>query len=174
MNHRMKITLSDSTTDELRSAAEAGGEPMARLAARLISAGLAAGGEEPKPEPSRPRADRDTAGGHPSRNRRARWVEPFENELEWRRDMWAAIVALRERYPRELGHLKDEWWEHRAHVETLCALAVWRDWIDQAADDPREELVFHSQLEEYGRTLRQEGGGVSAAWQPDAPPTGWA
>jgi len=34
----------------------------------------------------------------------------------------------------------------RGHVEVLCALVVWRDWIDQAADDPRHELAFHAQL----------------------------
>jgi hypothetical protein len=89
--------------------------------------------------------------------------------------MWGAIVALHGRYPRELGHLKAGWWDHTAHVEMLCALVVWCDWIDQAAaDDPRDELVFHAQLEDYSRALRQEGGGVSASWQPDAPPAEWA
>ncbi len=174
MNHRIKITLSDSTIDELRGAAQARGEPMARLAARLISAGLAPGESKPEPPPPRQPGEADTAGPQPRPARRACWIEPFDGEQEWRRDMWAAIVALRERYPRELGHLKDAWWEQGTHVETLCALAVWRDWIDRAADDPREELVFHSQLEEYGRALRQEGGGVSAVWQPDAPPNEWA
>ncbi len=88
--------------------------------------------------------------------------------------MWGAIVALCGRYPRELGHLKDGWWEHPSHVETLCALAVWRDWIDRVAEDPRDELVFHAQLEDYAQGLRQEGGGVSATWLPGAPPSAWA
>jgi hypothetical protein len=50
---------------------------------------------------------------------------------------------------------------------------VWRDWIDTAADDPRHELAFHAQLADYGRELRQEGGGVDRAWKPGAPPDGW-
>ncbi len=174
MTHRIKITLPESTIGELRSAAAAGGEPMARLAARLISDGLAASGGEPKLDPLPHRADPDTSSEQPHHGRRARWIEPFDDKQEWRREMWGAIVELHARYPRELGHLKDGWWDHTAHVETLCALTVWRDWIDQVADDPREEFIFHAQLEDYGRTLRQEGGGVSAVWQPDAPPTGWA
>jgi hypothetical protein len=170
MNYRIKITLPDSTLAELRSAAKDRGEPMARLATRLISAGLFAS----KQEPTRGRA-RDAGKPDHGAGPRALWLEPFEGERqEWRRDMWGAIVALRGRYPRELGHIKDGWWDHTAHVETLCALVVWRDWIDQVADDPRDELVFHAQLEDYSRALRQEGGSVSAAWQPGAPPTDWA
>ena len=55
-------------------------------------------------------------------------------------------MALHGRYPKALEHLKEGWWEDAAHVETLCALVVWRDWIDQAADDPRHELAFQTQL----------------------------
>ncbi len=140
MNHRIKITLPDSTLAELRSAARDRGEPMARLATRLISAGLSASKREPAP-PVRGRA-REAAEPYLGADRRAPWLEPFEGEQEWRRNMWGAIVALCGRYPRELGPLKEGWWEHTAHVESLCALVLWRDWIDQVADDPRDELVF--------------------------------
>jgi hypothetical protein len=75
--------------------------------------------------------------------------------------MWGSIVALHGRYPHALAHLKDGWWEDAAHVEVLRALVVWRDWIDQAAEDPRHELAFHAQLSDYSRELRQEGGGVT-------------
>lgn len=57
--------------------------------------------------------------------------------------------------------------------EVLCALVIWRDWIDTAADDPRHELAFHVQLGDYGRELRQEGGGITKAWTPGAPPDEW-
>jgi hypothetical protein len=170
MSHRMKITLPDSTLAGLRAAAKDCGEPMARVATRLISDGLAAGTRAPEPPPHEPAAPRPDPGP----DRRAAWLEPFDDAQDWRRDMWGAIVALHGRYPRQLGHLKDGWWDHTAHVETLCALVVWRDWIDQTGDDPREELLFHAQLEDYDRALMQEGGGASAAWQPDAPPNSWA
>ena len=84
-----------------------------------------------------------------------------------------AIYALHARYPRELAHLKDKWWESKAHVEILCALAVWRQTIDCFGQDPREELQFHGQLDEYGHTLRQEGGGITRAWKRGAPPQEW-
>jgi hypothetical protein len=76
--------------------------------------------------------------------------------------------------PHALAHLKDGWWEDATHVEVLCALVVWRDWIDQVAEDPRHELAFHAQLSDYSRELRQEGGGVTRAWQPGAALDGWA
>lgn len=60
-----------------------------------------------------------------------------------------------------------------AQLETLCALVVWRDWIDAAADDPRQELAFQAQLTDFSLQLRQEAGGVGSAWKPGAPPTEW-
>jgi hypothetical protein len=87
--------------------------------------------------------------------------------------MWGAIVALHGRYPKGLAGLNDGWWSSEAHVETLCALALWRQWIDDAGQDPREELAFQIQIADYGHTLRQEGGGVTRAWRPGAPPDEW-
>jgi hypothetical protein len=87
--------------------------------------------------------------------------------------MWGAIVALHGRYPRQLGTLKDEWWTDASHTETLCALAVWRAEIDDTGQDPREELSFQAQLLDYSQVLGQEGGGVTKAWKPGAPPDEW-
>jgi len=53
------------------------------------------------------------------------------------------------------------------------ALVVWRQWIDDAGRDPREELAFQVQLSDYGLALRQEGGGVTRAWKPGAAPDEW-
>jgi hypothetical protein len=88
--------------------------------------------------------------------------------------MWGAIVALHGRYVRHLEHLRDGWWTYESHTETLCALATWRAEIDDAGQDPREELAFQAQLAEYSDSLRQEGGGVTKAWKPGAPPDEWA
>ena len=87
--------------------------------------------------------------------------------------MWGSIVALHGRSPKALAHLKDGWWEDSSHVETLCALVVWRDLIDVAADDPRFELAFQSQLADYGHALRQEGGSVTSTRTPGTPPAEW-
>lgn len=107
-------------------------------------------------------------------DRHAPWIEPVMGDSAWRQRMWGSIVALHGRYPKALAHLKDGWWEDASHVETLCALVVWRDWIDVAADDPRHELAFHAQLADYGHALRQEGGGITSAWMPGVPPDEWA
>ena len=88
--------------------------------------------------------------------------------------MWTQIVAqLHGRYPRQLAHLKHGWWENESHTETLCALACWRAQLDEEGEDPREELAFQAQLADYAQILRAEGGGVSKAWQPSAPPKDW-
>ena len=104
---------------------------------------------------------------------RAPWLEPYGGDREWRSWMWGGIVALHGRYPTALADLKDGWRESEAHVETLCAIVVWRQLIDDACRDPREELAFQVNLSDYGHTLRQEGGGVTRAWKPGAPPDGW-
>jgi hypothetical protein len=88
--------------------------------------------------------------------------------------MWGAIVGLHGRYPRHLEHLHTGWWRDEAHTETLCALAIWRAEIDEAGEDPREELALQHQLAEYARTLRQQGGGVEMTWQPGASPEAWS
>jgi len=38
---------------------------------------------------------------------------------------------------------------------------------------PREELTFQVSLADYGHTLRQEGGSVTDAGTPGAPPDKW-
>lgn len=109
----------------------------------------------------------------PEEDRRPPWLEPYGGDPEWRSWMWGGIVALYGRYPAALDGLKDGWWKSETHVETLCALVVWRQWIDDAGRDPREELAFQVQLSDYGLALRQEGGGVTRAWKPGAAPDGW-
>ena len=55
-----------------------------------------------------------------------------------------AIVGLYARYREALSSLKEGWWRNASHLETLSALAVWRQWIDDAGRDPREELALPS------------------------------
>ena len=105
---------------------------------------------------------------------RARWLEPYGGDPTWRQEMWGAIVALHGRYPRALANLKDDWWTDEQHTEMLCALATWRSEIDDAGVDPRDELAFQTQLNDYAHTLRQEGGGVTKMWTPGAPPDAWS
>src|SRR6202042_3657949 len=103
------------------------GEPVARVAARIVVAQITENGS----------ATRSTCAASPyddtetNLDRHAPWIEPVMGDPAWRRQMWGSIVALSGRYPHALAHLKDKWWDDASHVETLCALVVWRDWIDQ-------------------------------------------
>lgn len=172
MSHRMKITLPDPILTQLQELAANNGEPVSRVAARMICDGLAgrsvAHGDHANT--ATPMVFDDDAGF----DRHAPWIEPIMGDPEWKTRMWGSIVALHGRYPRPLEHLKNGWWNEATHVETLCALVVWRDWIDQEADDPRYELAFQAQLTDYGRALHQEGGGIELKWKPGAPPEEWA
>jgi hypothetical protein len=170
MSYRMKITLSDTAMAELERRAGDVGEPVARVAARIVVAQITENGSATRSTSAASTYD-DTEA---DLDRHAPWIEPVMGDPAWRRQMWGSIVALYGRYPHALAHLKDKWWDDASHVETLCALVVWRDWIDQLADDPRYELAFQAQLADYGRALRQEGGSVTSAWVPGAPPDGWA
>jgi hypothetical protein len=170
MSHRMKITLPDPLMAELKELAARNGEPVARVAAEMVRRQIA---DRVATGPDHFDTSTLAATDDEDLDRRAPWIEPIFGASAWRMETWRSIVALHERYPRELGHLKDGWWDNTAHVETLCALVAWRKWIDQGANDPREELAFHVQLTDYAHELRQEGGGVTRAWKPAAPPDNW-
>jgi len=169
MSYRLKITLPEPVLAQLAELAEQQGEPLARVATQVIVAQLATE-REPHVHRSAPRHNMP----RPDSDRRAPWIEPFMEDRRWRADMWGSIVALTGRYPRALANLKEGWWDDATHVETLCALVVWRDWIDQQADDPRYELAFQAQLADYARALQQAGGAIDRMWKPGPPPDEWA
>jgi hypothetical protein len=169
LSRRFQIVLSDPVATQLRELAAASGEPPSTVAAHIVRGGVskAAGA-------GRVRALRGVPALTAVNDReRPRWFEPYGGDPGWRRQMWGAIVALHARYPRLLEAVKDGWWNDEVHTEILCALAVWRGEIDDAGENPREELAFHRELADYARTLRQQGGGVAKAWRPGAPPPEW-
>jgi hypothetical protein len=170
MSRPMKIVLPDPVTEQLVELAAGADEAPATLAAQMVRNGVALAAKDGKVRPLKPIR---TVVGRGS-GERPPWLEPYGGDARWRKQMWGAIVALHGRYPRTLSVLKDEWWMDESHTETLCALVVWRAEIDDAGQDPREELAFQAQLADYSHILRQEGGGVTKAWKPGAPPEEWA
>jgi hypothetical protein len=169
MSHRLQIVLPDPVVTQLRELSAGAQEPPSTVAAQLVRDGLmraADGGMVRSMRPPRPALARASA-------ERASWLEPYGGDSTWREYMWGAIVALHGRYPSQLEALNDLWWTSDAHTETLCALAVWRAEIDDTGEDPREELSFQSHLSAFAHALRQEGGGVTKAWRPGAPPDEW-
>jgi len=169
MSQRIGIVLPDPVAHQLRELATGTGEPLATLAGQIVRDGVALAAKDGKVRALRasPTVLAEAAG-------RPRWLEPYGGDRTWRQEMWGAIVALHGRYPRHLQDLKDGWWTDEAHTETLCALATWRAELDDTGQDPRDELAFHTHLSDHRTTLRQEGGGITKAWQPGAPPQGWA
>jgi hypothetical protein len=175
MSRRLKITLPETVAMQLDEMAANACEPAARLAGQMVREGIAeatTSGQVRAPR-ARPALVVLDAPEDEEPDRRAPWLEPYGGDPQWRALMWGGIVALHGRYPTALAGLKDGWRESEAHVETLCALVVWRQWIDAAGRDPCEELAFQVNLSDYGHILRQEGGGVTRAWKPGAPPDGW-
>jgi hypothetical protein len=170
MSHRLQIVLPDPVATQLKELAADTAEPPSTLAGQMVRDGVTLAARHGKVRALR---SVPALGGRKG-SERAPWLEPYGGEGVWRQRMWGAIVALHARYPRALGALKDEWWTDESHTETLCALAAWRQQIDDSGEDPREELAFQTQLIDYARALRQEGGGVTKAWKPGAPPDAWA
>jgi hypothetical protein len=170
MSHKVQIVLPDLVADQLRELAAGAGEPPSTLAGQMVRQGVAEAAREGKVRPLKRTLPLVRRMGI----ERARWLEPYGGDPSWREEMWGAIVALHGRYPRHLEALKDGWWTDEGHLEILGALAVWRAEIDDAGEDPREELAFQTQLADYAQTLRQQGGGVTKAWRPGAPPSDWA
>jgi hypothetical protein len=97
--------------------------------------------------------------------------------MRCRRETWAGVCALHERYAVQLARLPPDWFTDRGLVERLAALCAWRSTLDSgASDDPRSELLFHDRLEILERQLgashgyeRFEGGAPPAEWLTDRP-----
>jgi hypothetical protein len=170
MSQRVQIVLPNPVAAQLHELAASADEAPATLAARMVRDHVALAAESGQ---AAIRRARTRGRGKRKREKRAPWLEPYSGDPAWRAEMWGAIVALHGRYPRALVALKDEWWTDEAHTEILGALAVWRTEIDDSGVDPREELAFHGRLADYAHELRQEGGGVTKAWKPGAPPAAW-
>lgn len=169
---RVAITLDEHALAELARRAQANGEPAARTAARMVRDGLLStqahtASEQPTPGD----ANRDAKGkgqGLPG------WLEPQGERERWRRELWAAVCALAERYPRVFSKLVADWWTDRQLVEGLGALSAWRSQLDKGEHpDPRAELLFHDRLELLDRQLTQTGDPTAARFSGGPPPSEW-
>jgi hypothetical protein len=170
MSQRLQIVLPDPVALQLHELAAGADTPPSTLAGQIVRNGVALAAKDGRVRPLRPAPV--LLGGTGSE--RAPWLEPYGGDGEWRRQMWGLLVALHGRYPRHLETLKEKWWTDESQTETLCALAVWRAELDDAGVDPREELAFQNQLADFAHVLRRQGGGVTKAWKPGAPPAEWA
>jgi CopG-like RHH_1 or ribbon-helix-helix domain, RHH_5 len=166
MSRRLKITLPDPVCAQLDEMAANSGEPVSRLAARIVLSGVV----------QSPGKEYPLGGGHSraANRRQPCWLEPPVKNAEWRSQMWGAIVALHNRYPRELADLNDHWWESGSLVETLCALAIWRRRIDESGLDPREELAFQTGLSDCSSSLTLAATRTMRPWNPGPPPADWS
>jgi hypothetical protein len=170
MSQRVQIVLADPVALQLRELAAGADTPASTLAAQLVTTEIARAVKSGKVRPLRPAPVLVAGKG----SERAPWLEPYGGDPGWRQQMWGAVVAMHGRYPTQLEALNNKWWTDDSQTETLCALAVWRAEIDDTGQDPRDELAFQNQLADYAHVLRQQGGGVTKAWKPGAPPPEWS
>ena len=170
MSQRVQIVLSDPVALQLHELAAGADTPHSTLAAQFVGNEIARAIKNGHVRPLRtaPVPVDGNSGERPP------WLEPYGGDAEWRQQMWGAIVALRGRYPEQLEALKEKWWTDESTVETLGALAVWRAELDETRQDPRDEIAFQTQLNDYSQLLRQKGGGVTKTWKPGATPPEWA
>jgi hypothetical protein len=173
MDRRVRITLPEPVVRRLEAIAEDADEPVSRVAAQFVRQGLEELGTGGDGTPARRELFARRAAERRSPGERAPWLEPYGGDREWRSRMWGEIVALYGRYPTQLAGLKQGWWTRASHLEPLCALAYWRRLLDDASHDPCEELSFQLHIGDFGQRLTQEGGSVTQAWTPGAPPTEW-
>ncbi|MGD1058436.1 MAG: hypothetical protein ABR992_13600 [Solirubrobacteraceae bacterium] len=168
---RVAITLDEHALAELGRRAQSNGEPVSRTAARLVRDGLlstqAQAGGEPAPAIATRLAEGQDAG-------LPGWLEPPDKREQWRRELWAAVCALAERYPGVFSKLVADWWTDRALVEVLGALSAWRSQLDAGQSaDPRAELLFHDRLELLERQLTHASDPTAARFAGGPPPSEW-
>lgn len=164
--NRITLRLPDHTITLLQKQAARQGEPAATLAANLLQTSL----QQPPTQPPQPPAPDPPA--QPPALQPPPWI-PNNQDPDWHQTTWDAITALHQRYPRPLRRLEADWHQHPERIETLAALATWRTRIDQAAQDPREELAFHHALHNLQTTLEHTPSS-KPRHQPGTPaPAGW-
>jgi hypothetical protein len=171
VSRKYQVTLPGPVAEQLEQMAAGEEQPPTTLAGQFVRSEVARAAATGKVRPLRQQA---LAVGATSRGERARWLAPYGGDADWSADMWGQIVALHGRYPEALGALQEHWWRKSQQTETLSALAVWRSELDDAGLDPREELAFQGQLDVFADKLRRQGGGVTKAWMPGAPPDEWS
>jgi hypothetical protein len=160
MTHRVMITLPDPLGDQLDEYAARSGQRTSTAAVQLVRHALT----------SKTRVDL-SASRAPAGERAAPWIEPTDKtRAAWRSETWMAILALCARYPKELARLENEWWRRPSRVETLAALAEWRNQLDHHGQDPREELVFQARITELQHALEYTPGTGTSTFDPEAPP----
>jgi hypothetical protein len=165
------ITLDEHALAELTRRAQVNSEPVSRTAARMVRDGLLSthahpAGEQPMPKDPGQRAK--GGGGLPG------WLESPGERERWRRELWATVSGLAERYPRVFSKLVADWWTDRQLVEVLGALGAWRSQLDTGGNpDPRAELLFHDRLEILDRQLTQTGDPTAARFSGGPPPSEW-
>jgi len=166
MSRRVMITLPEPVAQRLDQHAADTGQRASTAAAQLIRDGL----QQP-PSLDRPRQ----ASRHPPAPQTASWIEPSDHTKQsWRSETWMAILALCARYTVELARLEHAWWQRTSRVETLAALAEWRNQLDQRGQDPREELAFQAHLTELQDTLEHTPATGTNTFNPaDPPPDDW-
>jgi hypothetical protein len=171
---RVAITLDEHAHAELQRRAQAAKEPVSRAAARLVRDGLlstqaqAQAADEAEPATAR-KPPKGQDAGTPV------WLQPIGKQEQWRRELWAAVAALAERYPQVFSKLVADWWRHRALVEVLGALSVWRSQLDAGESaDPRAELLFHDRLDILERQLTHSTDPTAARFAGGPPASEWA
>ena len=167
---RIAITLDEHALAELTRRAQANSEPIARTAARFVRDGLLS----TQTHPSEPAPPASSAPPPADGSGRPGWLEPADKREVWRRELWAAVNALAERYPQVFSKLVADWYTSRALVETLAALSAWRTQLDAGQTlDPRVELLFHDRLEILERQLTHSTDPTTARFKSGPPPAAW-
>ena len=170
---RIAITLDEHALAELTRRAQANSEPIARTAARFVRDGLLSTQTHPASEP-RPPAGATPPPPDSTGTGRPGWLEPTDKPEAWRRELWAAVNALAERYPQVFSKLVADWYTNRQLVETLAALSAWRSQLDAGlTHDPRAELLFHDRLEILERQLTHTTDPTTARFKSGPPPSDW-
>ena len=170
MSYRLQVTIADDIADELERRAQMAGQPASRIAATLINLALTTDTSAARDAaPARLVSASRDAGQPPS------GIEPMapDERRAWLSGLWAAVLALCARYPKELQRLEASWWRNRARTEQLAALDAWRLAIDHTGTDPREELAFHAQLADLRYLLEHTPGLGADTFQPGPPPHEW-
>jgi len=105
MSHKYKLTVPGPLAEQLEELAASAELAPSTLAGQFVAGEVARAAVEGKVRPLR---QPPVGTGIGKSGARARWLEPYGGDSDWRADMWGQVVALHGRYPKALAWLQGD------------------------------------------------------------------
>jgi hypothetical protein len=152
MSRKYQVTAPGPVAEQLEHLAAASEQPPTTVAGQFVRSEVVRAAADGTMRPLRqlpPTTGAVTTGA------RARWLEPYRGDPDWRADMWGQIVALHGRYPKALAWLQENGGPTRSYSRRCARLphgarrsTTPASTREKSSPSPRSYAISHTS---YGR-----------------------